>query len=77
MAVVTGHMAKREIKVSQGSLSSDGLVTAGLVLGYLHLALCICGICIGINFLIFGITQLVSLSFMNEFGIWLTLLFGL
>jgi hypothetical protein len=76
VAVVTGHLAKREIKDSQGSLSGDGLATAGLVLGYIHLALSICGICVGIIFLILGMTPIICLPFMNEFGIWLSLLFG-
>jgi hypothetical protein len=44
VAVITGHMAKAEIKEHAGSLGGDGLATAGLVLGYLSLALglCIC-----------------------------------
>jgi hypothetical protein len=43
-AVITGHMAKTEIKKSSGMLGGNGLATAGLILGYvqLGLGLCIC-----------------------------------
>lgn len=38
-AVVLGHMAKREIARSRGRLSGAGLATAGLVIGYIGLAI--------------------------------------
>jgi len=44
-AIITGHMAKKEIKESLGQIAGDGMATAGLVLGYLQLipsVLCIC-----------------------------------
>ena len=34
VAIVTGHMAKQEIRQSEGELGGDGIATAGLVLGY-------------------------------------------
>ncbi len=43
IAVVTGHMAKKEIRQSDGLLGGDGLATAGLVLGYSNLVLGLCG----------------------------------
>jgi hypothetical protein len=39
IAVVCGHMARAEIRRSQGQLEGDGLAVGGLILGYLHLAL--------------------------------------
>ncbi|MDI7277131.1 MAG: DUF4190 domain-containing protein [Anaerolineae bacterium] len=39
VAVITGHLAKREIRESPGRLTGDGLATAGLVLGYVQLGL--------------------------------------
>lgn len=42
IAVITGHMAKKEIRESRGLLGGDGLATAGLVLGYSNLALGLC-----------------------------------
>jgi phosphate/sulfate permease len=44
IAVITGHMAKKEIRQSNGLLGGDGIATAGLILGYsnLTLGLCVC-----------------------------------
>ena len=44
IAVITGHMAKKEIRHSDGLLGGDGIATTGLVLGYANLAvgLCVC-----------------------------------
>jgi hypothetical protein len=42
IAVITGHMAKKEIKQSNGALGGDGMATAGLLLGYSNLALGLC-----------------------------------
>ena len=36
-AIVTGHMARRRIRRSQGTLDGDGQAVAGLTLGYLGL----------------------------------------
>ncbi len=38
-AVITGHMGRREIRESGGQMTGGGLATAGLILGYLQLAL--------------------------------------
>ncbi len=38
-AVVLGHMSKREIARSQGRQSGDSLATAGLIIGYIGLAI--------------------------------------
>lgn len=40
-AVITGHMGRREIRESGGRLSGEGLATAGIVLGYLNIALAV------------------------------------
>jgi hypothetical protein len=44
IAVITGHMAKKEIRQSGGLLGGDGIATAGLILGYsnMTLGLCVC-----------------------------------
>ena len=46
VAVITGHMAKKEIRESEGRLSGIEMANAGLVLGYVHLALSVIGVCI-------------------------------
>ena len=38
-AIICGHMAKSRIKQSEGTISGNGMATAGLVLGYLSLVL--------------------------------------
>jgi hypothetical protein len=38
-AVITGHLAKQEMKANPDRYSGDGFATAGLILGYTHLAL--------------------------------------
>lgn len=39
VGVITGHMARREIRNSYGAQSGDGLALAGLVISYANLAL--------------------------------------
>ncbi|TVQ34297.1 MAG: DUF4190 domain-containing protein [Wenzhouxiangella sp.] len=39
VAIITGHLARSEIRDSQGALQGDGLALAGLILGYLGLLL--------------------------------------
>jgi hypothetical protein len=40
VAIVCGHMARTEIRrAPAGTLEGDGLAVAGMVLGYIHLAL--------------------------------------
>ena len=44
VAIVTGHMARAEIRRSAGALDGDGLATVGLVLGWLPLMLGMLGL---------------------------------
>jgi hypothetical protein len=67
VAIVTGHMARNEIRNSQGQQSGDGLALIGLVLGYLHLI----GFCLGIVvFLLFfgGMIGLSGCAILSEGG---------
>ncbi|PZP59838.1 DUF4190 domain-containing protein [Pseudoxanthomonas sp. X-1] len=52
VAIITGHMARAEIRRSQGAMDGDGMAVAGLVLGWLHLVLLVLGI--AALFLFFG-----------------------
>jgi hypothetical protein len=45
-AIVTGHLARREINQNPGQLTGNGLATAGLVLGYLNVVLLVIPCCI-------------------------------
>jgi len=67
-AVIAGHIAKKEIRNSGGRLSGDGLATAGLVLGYINLALVVVGICFFVLMMAGAVgAPLMCLPFMNEF----------
>ncbi len=43
-AVITGHLAKKEIRDSGGTLKGDGMALAGLLLGYIQLGLIVLGV---------------------------------
>ena len=43
-AVICGHIARSKIRKSGGALGGKGIATAGLILGYIALVLCIMGI---------------------------------
>jgi len=51
VAIVTGHMARAEIRRSQGMVAGDGLAVGGLVLGWLSAALWVVGIVVIFVFL--------------------------
>ena len=55
VAVITGHMAKNEIRSSLGRLTGEGLATAGQVMGYIQLGLLVLSLCVFLVFLAFGI----------------------
>lgn len=46
VAVITGHVAKNQIRASHGVQTGDGLATAGLVLGYINIAFTLVGLCL-------------------------------
>jgi hypothetical protein len=45
IAVITGSMAKSEIRGARGALSGEGVATAGIVLGWIGILLGVVGIC--------------------------------
>lgn len=66
VAVITGHLAKKEIRNSLGRLTGDGLATVGLVLGYLQLGLTVLGICAAVvAAVVFGISLPMCFPFGN------------
>jgi hypothetical protein len=44
VAVVTGHVARAEIRRGGGAMDGDGMAVAGLVLGWANLALVLVGL---------------------------------
>lgn len=65
VAIVTGHMAKREIRESAGQLSGDGMATAGLVLGYLQIVPAILCTCVIVVMLAMGVSVPILDSLIN------------
>lgn len=59
VAIITGHMAKSEIKKSNGMVTGGGMATAGLILGYIALAAGLCVLCI----FVLAFAGLVTLPF--------------
>ncbi|WP_256646863.1 DUF4190 domain-containing protein [Thermomonas paludicola] len=61
VAVICGHMARSEIRRSQGTLEGDGLAVAGLVMGYLIIGLSV--LVVAALFLFFGgLAALIAMS---------------
>lgn len=63
IAVITGPMARKEIRESGGALGGEGLATAGMVLGWVGIGLTVLGLCIAGAFIavplcgvLFGLT---------------------
>lgn len=69
IAVITGHMALRELRERQAELTGEGLAKVGLVLGYLHLALIVLGFCVVAVFLALGVTPFLCIPFVNEINV--------
>ncbi|MBI9045622.1 MAG: DUF4190 domain-containing protein [Anaerolineaceae bacterium] len=58
-AIITGHIAKGQIRASYGRESGTGMANAGLILGYLQIVLSLVGVCVYLVFIlgIFGLTE--------------------
>ncbi len=61
VAIVSGHMARAEIRRSQGALQGDGLALAGLILGYGNLLLMV-AVVLAIAMGVLGLFGLAVLS---------------
>ena len=46
VALITGSMAKREINESGGTLGGEGLAQAGIILGWIGVAVSVLGVCV-------------------------------
>ena len=67
-AIITGHMARAEIRRSAGAINGNGLAIAGLVLGWGSIIITILGILIAVMFF-GGIAALLAwLGFSGQLG---------
>jgi hypothetical protein len=61
-AVVTGHLAKKEIRESGNTLGGDGMALAGLLMGYIQLGLFVLAMIIVLLVVLFAVQTGVSYS---------------
>jgi hypothetical protein len=47
-AVITGNMAKKEIKQSAGRLTGEGMARWGMILGWVNIGLSAIGLCLAV-----------------------------
>jgi hypothetical protein len=55
VAVITGHLSKKEIRESGGTMSGDGMALAGLILGYSMIALTVLFMIVIVTLIVLGI----------------------
>lgn len=53
VALVTGYMARNETRSMPPRASGDGLATAGIIMGWIQVALLVIGICCAIAYFVF------------------------
>ena len=53
VAIVTGHMARKETRSVPPTASGDGLATAGIIMGYVQIGLFVIGICCFLLYFVF------------------------
>jgi len=69
-ALITGYMAKNEIQESAGALGGEGLVTFGLVLGWVGVGLTVLGLCLVGALLALGLC-FVPLAIFSDTSSWI------
>jgi hypothetical protein len=66
VAIITGHLARRQIRDGRGLEDGDGLALGGLVLGYLHLAVVLLTVIVIVGLVVAG----VGVGFLASLGHW-------
>jgi len=52
VAVITGHLAKKEIRESGGTMTGDGMALAGLILGYTMIGVVLLVVIVAVVFIV-------------------------
>lgn len=68
VAIISGYIAKKEIRQSQGLVGGDGLATAGLILGWINVVLALL-ICVLIVLMLTGVIG--SIAICGPFTEWI------
>jgi hypothetical protein len=58
-AIITGNIAKKEIRQSAGQLTGDGMARWGMILGWINIGLSVVGMCLAV----LAITGVIALPF--------------
>lgn len=53
VAIFTGYAARKETRATPPTASGDGMATAGIVLGWIQVALTVIGVCCWVAYLVF------------------------
>ena len=53
VALITGYMARSETRSIPARASGDGLATAGIIMGWIQVALMVVGVCCAIAYFVF------------------------
>lgn len=67
-AIITGNMARKEIRQSRGRITGDGMANWGMILGWINIALSAVGICLAVLTIAGAITLpfcFIPLGFLN------------
>ncbi len=67
-AIITGNMARKEIRQSRGRITGDGMAKWGMILGWINIVLSAIGICLVVLTFVGAVSLpicLVPLGFMN------------
>ena len=60
-AIITGNLARKEIRQNPGTLTGEGMARWGMILGWIHIALSVFSICFAL--------AIVALALLTAFGI--------
>ena len=65
IGLITGYIARRDIREQPGRYAGDGLAIAGIVTGWIGIALQVIGICIALAFFVLFFGGFISLAFLE------------
>ncbi|MCQ3936506.1 MAG: hypothetical protein DPW18_05595 [Chloroflexi bacterium] len=65
VALITGYMARKETRAIPPTASGDGLATAGIVMGWIQVAMTVIGLCCLAAYFIFVIGA-IGVSTVNQ-----------
>ena len=63
VALITGYMARGETRSIPPKASGDGMATAGIILGWVHIGLIVIGICCFVLWFVFVVSLGLGASF--------------